>query len=420
MKAQVNNDAVGWDFLDYAPYAESEPADPTKIKGNFTHEELGAGPYAGTPDNPCTGYAVSVGLGHTGDYDGYTVSYREYMARDSYRKALTSYGAHTADYMNTNLVSMAAHLRCGTPLLDQPTDPLAAADEQRQAAEATALGKLSSYYYDTWTAQIPDSAGPAHPLAQPWNVSRFDVTQFRWVGGDNWTDNPDVKVQRFVDGDWQDYADQSGEVQVFLDNPESDFLTGTPTYRSGGQEWHWRASFEAFDSYPAADVPGGQVPDGTYRFVVDGNIHTGGTVSAYQLKSDAFTVSPWRGITVHDLRRNGQTASFAVDPITYPRLPSKEHRAGIAFYGDDGGGLPGNGPICMTCSFRPWATSGTVASAVVEVRRGSRTQQITATYDPASGRWVATLPRGGGFTVSVPAGGVRDRYGETNGQALTL
>ena len=44
------------------------------------------------------GYALPVGLGHTGDYNGYTVSYREYMARDSYRKALTSYGAHTADY----------------------------------------------------------------------------------------------------------------------------------------------------------------------------------------------------------------------------------------------------------------------------------------------------------------------------------
>ena len=42
MKAQVNNDAKGWDFLDYASQAESEPADPSLIKGNYTHEELGA------------------------------------------------------------------------------------------------------------------------------------------------------------------------------------------------------------------------------------------------------------------------------------------------------------------------------------------------------------------------------------------
>jgi hypothetical protein len=415
MEAQIHNDAAGWNDPAYVAQANAEPTDPSQIKGNFTKEELGAGPFA-----DCGGYALSIGLGHTGDYVGYTVSYREYMARDSYRKALTSYGAHTADYMNTNLVSMAAHLKCGMPLLAQATDPIAAADEQRQVAEATALGQLSSFYFDGWSAQIPDSAGPARALAQPWDVSRFDVTQFRWVGGDNWTDNPTVTVERLVDGAWQRYADQTGEVQVFLDKPDGDFLSATPAYRSGAQEWHWRASFEAFDSYPRADVPGGQVPDGTYRFVVKGQIHRGGAASAYDLTSQPFTVSPWTGITVRDVRRDGGSVSFVVDPVSYPRLPSAAHRAGIAFYGDDGGGTPGHGPLCMTCSFRPWATTGAVASAVVEWTKGLSGQSgtATATYDPVSGRWVATVPSGVGVTVRVPAGGVRDTYGEVNGTAV--
>ncbi len=43
MRAQVANDAVGWDFLENVPTAESEPTDPTKIKGNYTHEELAPG-----------------------------------------------------------------------------------------------------------------------------------------------------------------------------------------------------------------------------------------------------------------------------------------------------------------------------------------------------------------------------------------
>jgi hypothetical protein len=414
MQAEVHNDAAGWNDPAYLPFANAEPTELSEIKGNFTREELGAGPFAS-----CGGYAVSVGLGHTGDYVGYTVSYREYMARDSYRKALTSYGSHTADYMNTNLVSMAANLKCGTPLLAQATDPIATADEQRQVAEATALGQLSSLYFDGWDAQIPDSAGPARPLAQPWDVNRFDVTQFRWVGGDNWTDNPTVTVERLVDGAWQPYADQTGEVQVFLDQPDGDFLTSTPTYRSGGQEWHWRASFEAFDSYPRADVPGGQVPDGTYRFVVNGRIHQDGAATPYRLASQPFTVSPWTGITVRDLRRSGSTVSFLVDPIAYPRLPIAAHRAGIAFYGDDGGGTPGHGPICMTCSFRPWATTGSVASALVEWTKGLSGQggRVTATYDAASGRWVATVPSGAAVRVRVPVGGVRDLYGETNGTA---
>jgi hypothetical protein len=417
MQAEIHNDAAGWNDPTYVAQANSEPTDLGQIKGNFTHEELGAGPF-----ETCKGYAVTAGLGHTGDYVGYTVSYREYMARDTYRKALTSYGAHTADYMNTNLVSMAGNLMCPdeVSLLAQPSDPIAVADEQRQAAAAVAFGQVSSYYYDGWTAQVPDSAGPAHALAQPWDVSRFDVTQFRWVGGDNWTDNPTVSVQRLVDGEWEPYADQTGEVQVFLDNPGSDFLTGTPTYRSGGQEWHWRASFEAFDSYPRADVPGGQVPNGTYRFVVGGQIKEAGAVHGYDLASEPFTVSPWRGITVRDLRRDGSTVSFVVDPVVYPRLPLAEHRAGIAFYGDDGGGTPGHGPICKTCSFRPWATTGQVATAVVEWTKGlsGRTGRVAASYDPGTGRWVATIPSGAAVTVRVPAGGVRDGYGETNAVAV--
>jgi hypothetical protein len=266
--------------------------------------------------------------------------------------------------------------------------------------------------------QIPDSAVPADQvLQQPWNITRFDVTQFRWVGGDNWTDNPVVAVQRQVHGDWQPYADQSGEVVTFLDNPGSMAADAT-SYRQGTQEWHWRAAFEAFDAYPRADVPGGQVPSGTYRFVVDGKVHTGGQVHDYHLTSAPFTVSPWTGIAVRDLRRDDSTTvSFAVDPIVYPRMPTAAHAAGIAFYKDDGGGrgTPGAHLTCRTCTFRPWATTGTVKSAFVQVTHSDgSTENVPAHLDDASGRWVATIPAD---TVSydVPNGSVRDSYGESNG-----
>jgi len=430
MEAEIHNDAAGWNDPSYVSQANSEPTDISQIKGNFTHTELGAKDDKVTDPgqnySDCKGYAVTVGLGHTGDYDGYTVSYREYMARDSYRKALTTYGAHTADYMNTNLVGMAASLMCGTPLIAQPTDPIAEADEARQVAESTALGQISNALYTGWQAQIPDSA-PVRPLVQPWDVQRFDATQFQWVGGDNWSDNPVVKVQRLVDGQWQDYADQSGEVQVFLDKP-ADMITGLPTYRSGMQEWHWRASFEAFDSYPRADVPGGQVPSGTYRFVVNGFVHDGGPgtePSPYKLESNAFTVSPWMGLTVGDLHRdNDRTVSFTVGSITYPRMPKPAHREGITsfMYKDDGGGKPGQGVICHSCAFRPWAQYGTAATAVVVVtgKNGTHPRNVTASYDAASGRWVAAVPKKKGQTVTVPAGGVRDTYGEGNADGVAF
>src|SRR3546814_11110776 len=103
MRAQVHNDARGWDAPAYALTAESEPPSLADIKGNFTHEEI--------QDLGVPGYKLAVGVGHAGDYNGYTVSYREYMSRDSYRKALTSYGPHTADYMVTRLVRMAAAMK---------------------------------------------------------------------------------------------------------------------------------------------------------------------------------------------------------------------------------------------------------------------------------------------------------------------
>jgi hypothetical protein len=401
MEAEINNNAVGWNAPTYADQANSEPTTLSEIKGNFAHTELGAGQYA-----QCKGYGLTIGLGHTGDYNGYTVSYREYMARDAYRKALTSYGPHTADYMATNLVGMAANLLCGTPAPAQPTDAIAAADEQRQNAEALTVGHLAQAYYAAWNKQIPDSAGPARVLAQPWSVQRFDLTQFRWVGGDNWTDNPTVTVQRLVNGQWQPYADESGEVQVFLDQPVN-IAAGAASYRSGKQEWHWRASFEAFDSYPRADVAGGQIPSGTYRFVVDGRIRQ--SVSrAYHLASAPFTVSPWTGITLTGVQRSGSQISFAVAD-TYPRLPGAAHRTGIKWYADDGGGTPGHSLICKTCSFRPWATSGQVVSVAVQANGVT----VPASYDSATGRWVATVPSDA--SVLVPAGAIVDSYGETNG-----
>ena len=42
------------------------------------------------------GYKLPVVLGHSTDYNGYTVSYRMYQAYDHYRKALTCCGPRNA------------------------------------------------------------------------------------------------------------------------------------------------------------------------------------------------------------------------------------------------------------------------------------------------------------------------------------
>lgn len=419
MEAEVHNDAAGWNDPSNAAKAESEPAKDSAILGNYTHTELGAGSY-----RSCPGYRLSVGLGHTGDYNGYTVSFREYEARDAYRKALTSYGPHTGDYMVTNLVGMAANLMCGAPVPTQPTDPILALDEARQASEATVLGQISSAYYDAWAAHIPDNVGPAKVLTQPKNLTRFDDATVTWVGGDNWTDNPNVTVQRLVGGSWHPYADESGQIQVVLDQRAP--LTSTAAAQAAGrQRWTWTASMEVYDSYPRADLAGGQVPNGRYRFVVDGHIHTGGSTKPYHLVSSAFQVSPWRGITVRGLRVSNGAATVTVAPIRYPRLPLHVPPQLRRFYADNGGGLgkPGKSVICATCSFEPWATAGRVAQVTIYVVNSHGRVLRTLRAHPSSTnsrQWVAPLWLMPGQFAAVPKGAVKDTYGETNRRTLVF
>jgi hypothetical protein len=397
MVAQIHNDAKGWDDPANAVASNAEPADPLKIKGNFTKEEL------------TTGYKLPIGVGHAAEYQGYVVSYREYMIRDHYRKALTAYGPHTADYMVTRMVRLAGLLK-GVPL--PPGEVLqerADVDEVREQALMEVLGRASAAAYDAWVTALPNDYGSPAAITQPKNISRFDAATFTWRGGSNAVDNPVVRLERLSNGGWQTFADQTGEVQTRVELPSG--LGGVADTYTGAQDWRWTANFEAFDAFPRTVVPGGQTPDGTYRFIVDGVHRTGGEDMAYALTSDEFTVSAWRGITVGDPRREADgSVSFTVDPIAYPRT----YGSGFRYIADDGSQL-----LCRTCSFRPWAWFGAVSSATVHVvRSGGAVEDVPAFL--TGGRWVAATALGGGDVATLDAGAVLDTFGETNGSGLAF
>jgi hypothetical protein len=202
------------------------------------------------------------------------------------------------------------------------------------------------------------------------------------------------------------FADQSGEVQTMVTYPQG--LAGMANTYAGQQEWLWTASFEAFDSAPARL---GQTPDGTYRFVVDGAIRTAGATEAYHLESDGFAVTPWDGITISDIQVAARDVSFVVDPIAYPRT----YESPLRFVRD--GGPTG---ICKTCSFRPWATTGTAQSVTVEVLNPA--QKVVRTVDATlvDGRWVADTDLSAGLHARIAAGAVRDTWGETNATSYTV
>ncbi len=395
MQAQIHNDARGWDAPANAVAANTEPSDPSKIWGNFTKEEL----------SPKLGYTLPIGVGHAGDYVGYTVSYREYMNRDHYRKALTSFGPHTADYMNTRLVRMAAALKGGPPVQPEPLDTAAKADEARQVALATALGRTTSAAYDAWMARLPNDTGPAAALTQPKNITRFDAATFTWRGGANAVDNPYARVERLVDGRWRRFADQSGEVQTMVTFPKG--AAGVANTYAGNSEWKWTANFEAFDAFPARL---GQTPSGTYRFVVDGAIRSGGKTLPYHLTSTSFTVSRWKGVQVTDARREaGGAVSFGASS-TYPRTYTSPFR----FIKDDG-----RTTVCKTCTFRPWASDASIERATVTVRRADGSVDKAAAVR-RSGRWYAATELRRCDRATAEPGGVVDANGEINGQRVVL
>ena len=388
MRAQVHNDAKGWDAPEYVPYANSEPADTTKIKGNFTKEEL--------PAN--RGYKIAVGIGHAGDYNGYTVSYREYMNRDSYRKALTAYGPHTADYMVTRLVRMAGAMNGAPEMAPEPHDTTAQADAVRMVASSTALGQTTKNAYEAYYAALPPDVGPAESIeaAQPKDIGLFNAATFKWRGGSTAVDNPFVTVQ-YCDGDtdtactngtWKKFADQTGEVQTRIAWPQG--VPGAAMTYAGQQEWLWTANFEAYESFPARL---GGTPAGAYRFVVNGCINDGsfdpetlsanvanrinnflgglvpgglveatecrGGSSAYTLTSNTFKVVAQADVVSNVTSDANGDITFKVSPTAIPRAYSSV----FPYVQDDGGTK-----FCEQCSFRPWATdSAAIQSVTVTV-----------------------------------------------------
>ncbi|PTU31223.1 hypothetical protein CJD38_07675 [Stenotrophobium rhamnosiphilum] len=362
MRAQVHNDARGWDSAQNVALANAESADINKIWGNFTKEEIQD---LGILD----GYKLPVAVGHAGDYNGYTLSYREYMNRDSYRKALTSYGPHTADYMATRLVRMAAQLKGGADYVPEAHNAVAQVDELRQQALAVVLGQATSAAYDGFHAVLADDMGPVAALAQPQDVTRFAAATFSWRGGTTAQDNPLVTVERCTlypqpctqNSEWTQFADMSGEVQTRVAWPQG--IPGVIAAYTGTQEWKWTANFEAYSAFPARL---GSTPEGQYRFRVNGMVRKNRAPSAYGLVSNAFRVKPWASASGVTATRNSNTASFSASSrsVSYPKSYS-----GSAF---PYVGVTGDAAICDTCSFRPWASVGQLAARgdIVVLRAG--------------------------------------------------
>src|SRR4051795_7214318 len=334
VRAQINNDATGWDDptcqeLGCGYQAESEPADPAKIRGNFTHDDTAA--------NAKRGYKLTVTIAMANDYNGYIASYRDYMSHDHYRKALTGWGSHSSDYYATRLSDMGRALNgddAAAKTIAGQTDPSQAdpawapvvakevADQAAEDAKVQAVGEAAATGVQAYNATLPDDGGLDAEMVQPKDIERFDAATFTWDGGNNYSDDPKVTVERRVGGRWVPFADQSGEIPVTVAYPSPEPVS----YRAGGQVWKWTATFEAFVSrFPLVDPQGRAytaTPTGTYRFVVHGVWRKGNADAAYTRISNPFEVKPWNGITVEDARVDSGRLTFSAGPTHEVKEPT--------------------------------------------------------------------------------------------------
>jgi hypothetical protein len=472
MRAQVRNDAAGWDDDPAHLGGEAEPSDPDEIRGNFTHDELGGQ----------EGFTLPLMMATANDHVGYVVTYREHERGDHYRKALNPFGPRTADLINTRLLAMARELRGGPGPDDAYELVVGSLDEMLSSGKAMVLGAGSEVATDTYETVLPDDGGePGRVLEQPAStVEHFGAATFTWEGGSNYTDNPTARVQRLVvdddasdepgrpgpphrpgrpgdggpsgapgasghaglgagsadEGDaeprWETVATpEGGEVVVSLDF--SSWGSEAPAEWAAGEHFYpWTATFEVFEA----------TPPGRYRFVVEGEHRTDGEPGTYAAASEPFDVDLWHGIAVDDLVVTDDSAGFTVAgveadtdvteipgpvevPATAIRYPFT-HDSAVGFVdhavevhdGRDGRPLH---RYCFTCTFRPWASHGEVDRAEVTVHRadGSTTTH-DAIFDDATDRWVADgLTLAAGDTVTVEPGGVVDEHGNLNGERAT-
>jgi hypothetical protein len=381
MRAQVHNDASGWNDPEYVLQAETEPEDPEQIKGNYTHDD--------TAENAKYGYALTVPVSMANDYNGYIATYREYQRGDHYRKALTAFGPHSSDYMATRLANMGRALR-GSPdakaeLDGEPLNHKQVADQVHADAKAAALGAAAQTALTAYERALPDDGGSPEVLTQPSDVERFAGAHVRWRGGDNYVDDPRVVVQRKHGKSWVPAGDQSGEVvtTVKFPAPEEAF-----SHLTGNQEWEWTATWETF----AGRAPSREAtPPGTYRFVVSGSRRTARRTVPYALTSSTFTVRPWGGITVEGTLEDGRPV-FRVGPGGMRDGVTLNERRGNAPIPVRGPVGPIDYPDSYGGSSRASSTTGARWSAT-RPRRTTRPSGSGTAWTARSGRgWMPATP----------------------------
>jgi len=123
------HDASGWDDTTCARLgcgAQASRSRPTWARSSATTRTTTRRCAADADQSPdyasrvrLTSLTVTIAMAN--DYNGYIASYREYMDRDHYRKALTGWGPHSSDYYRNTAVADGALRSTAIPRPSRPS-----------------------------------------------------------------------------------------------------------------------------------------------------------------------------------------------------------------------------------------------------------------------------------------------------------
>jgi neutral ceramidase len=288
------------------------------------------------------------------------------------RVVVAGYANEYASYFTTPEEYAAQHYEGGTTIYGPASGPFVA-ESLADLAGRLARGEPApdAPAFDPTRGLRPDAgaypagAAQGEVTKQPAASERLARASFEWRGGGSGTDRPldraFVTIQRRAGRRWRT-ADTDLGLNVLWsvddDRPQND---GPPRF-AAGDKGTYTARWEAPLSAPA----------GAYRFVV--------TAKRYRLTSAPFQLVPARSLVATVERGAGS----AFVRLAYP--PAQEN---------------------VDLTARP-AQPG---RGTVRARVGGRT--VTARVV----RGGARIPTPNGEQVTVPAGGARDAYGNTNGGA---
>ena len=257
-----------WSFL-------TAPGEPVTIWARTVRERAPAG-----ADR-------TVVIGYAQDHLGYLLTVEDWLLQ-GYEPNINVWGPLEGEYVMEQLLALA-------PLVETPeredatmggTDRWVPGPVDASDLDAIDDAPLAGTLEETPWDQVYVRGQRVLTDSQPEDIRRLESAYFTWIGEDPRTGTPDVRLQRFVDGEYVDIERRSG--RPVRDRDLLLTWTGDPLVpeEGEGQTHHWAIEWQAVTWLGLEGLEDLEdrvgVPTGSYRFHVEG--------TGYSLDSDPFDV----------------------------------------------------------------------------------------------------------------------------------